>query len=337
MKKILSGLTPTPGFHCLYSSLYNLFRYMGWPYEEHELFFLCNGMDFQFVASESIDMGEITQNLLDLIHIDYFKQIQTLADRLKQPIFWIDNRAECSVYSIRTAVEETLQDGKPVLAFLHSSILTYHILENPNENLGAHGLILYGIDSDKGIVYLADSFVTDYSNHIDTHLSTMQLTDFYNYLIGFVTFGPPLKNVPFSERLSLYVSDLQKYLQTTDVKDGGVAALVYILEEIQRANLDSTEYISLVFLLKAYLMMTAPYFDRLMEQTQRYYDSRPFNRQDQYKELQNEWNVFFMRCLSVSGQPSAKNRLVKSGWEIARKYQKYLQDCLAYLICTTEK
>lgn len=337
MKVILSGLSPMPGLHCLYSSLYNLYRYMGWPYEEHELFFLCNGMDFQFVASESIDIGEITQNLLDLIHIDYFKQLQTLTSRLDQSIFWINNRDECSVDSIQMMVEEALHNGKPVLAFLHASILTYHILENPNENLGAHGLILYGIDSDKEIVYLADSFVTDYSNHIDTHLSTMKFIDFCNYLIGLATFDPPTKEISFSERIFLYAADLQKYLGTTNAKDGGVAALTYILEQLGQAKLDSTAYISLVFLLKAYLMMTLPYFDRLIEQTRHYNDSRPFRLQREHKQLQNEWNVFFMRCLSISGQSSAVNHLVHSGMDISQRYREYLQECLAYLICAMEK
>lgn len=151
------------------------------------------------------------------------------------------------------------------------------------------------------------------------------------------TFDPPTKEISFSERIFLYAADLQKYLGTTNAKDGGVAALTYILEQLGQAKLDSTAYISLVFLLKAYLMMTLPYFDRLIEQTRHYNDSRPFRLQRQHKQLQNEWNVFFMRCLSISGQSSAVNHLVHSGMDISQRYREYLQECLAYLICAMEK
>ena len=331
MKIILSGLLPTPGLHCLYSSLYNLYRYMGWPYEEHELFFLCQGMRFRFALSESKKLQNITQNLLDLIRIDYIEQINTLTCCLKQTVSYIDHRANQTTDSICSVIGKALRTRGPILSFLRSTVLTYHILENPNENLGAHGLLLYGIDSDKGIVYLSDSFVTDYSNHIDIFQSTMDLSKFCNYLIGLCVFEPPRKKLIFSERIALFVLHIEKYLYTKSIQDGGFTALLYILQELQYSELDGMAYISLVFLLKAYLMMTLPYFERLMKQVQCYNANRPFRHLHQYTELQDEWNAFFLRCLGISNRLSSRGRMAASGLEIAERYRGYLQDCLEYL------
>lgn len=322
---ILNNFELIEGLHCLYSSIYNIFKYLGLSYQEHEIFFLCNGFKFKLAGENEI----LFDNLLEQISMDYKQQLNLLTDRLNQPLQWFSCAKES--FNNFNDIYCYLKKGLPILAFLDASILKYHILENPHPNLGAHSLIIYGIDMENRCIFIADSFVTDYSNKISTYKTKISFQDFKNHFMGYAVFGYPENEINDEKIYQYCCDDLNEYNHNENIRTGHavlnhtIKCIKYYLEEKKINNL-----IPLVFLLKAYFFMVLPYFGNMIEDCQANYEDLKEYLKKEIDLLKTEWLSFFMRCLSYDEKKGVCERIIESGIQVTKRQEKFINDYIIF-------
>ena len=329
---ILKDFELKAGNHCLYSALYNLFQYLKINLQEYEIFFLCNG--FSLKIDESDTNNKMLDELLGIIKIDYQTQLETLSNRtlINSIHVLYSNKQQAQTKFIHDLSNE-LMERRPLLVFVKSKALKYHVMENPRDNLGAHSLLIKGFDSTNQFIYLADSFVTNFNNQKSTVESTVLLNEIEPYIIAYCQFR--VEKFKYSRKL-LYTSliyDLKNYLNSNKYKGiiCGHNALCQIMINIDNMvdnlflPINQNNFISLIFLMKAYFYMILPYFELFIIQEKNLYLHRDKLIQ-KIHELQNNWNSFFLRCMSAIGDKSCNiKKIIKSGLEAVDKQAEFFK------------
>lgn len=315
MKYLIEDFIVSPGQHCFYSSLYNIFRYMGIPLLEHELFVLCDGLTFQVQLQSSRLFFDF---ILDAIRVDYTNQIQTLGNRIQ---------IGYNIFQDIGSLVESLKRGIPVLAFVKAKALKYNIVENPRDNLGAHGIVIYGIDTNKQLVYVADSYLLDYENNISASKKTLRIQDIETYLISYCSFSSGRVSIDHGTIKEAYCENINRYLSNS--WNNGEQAALYLVDHLQiwnegkeHANANQSNYITLIFLMKAYFLNILYYIHRLNRQ---YING--FSESDELiHEIRINLNAFFLRCLSKVGSTDDIDAyMVSSGKKAIKLYSSLLR------------
>lgn len=313
-----------PGKHCLYGSLYNLFRGCGSKLHESDFFFLCNGMSFSF---EKSDTDSFIKDVLAFIKLDYQEQVKHCAKLLSMSVL-----IEEKIAIDWPRCLQTIKEGVPALAFVDSSVLDHHVLENPLPNLGAHTLLLKGVDIDSGHISFLDSYVIDNSGKAKIVRGNISLQSLQNTIKGLCFFTGFDKNKEPDETMmaSFFCDSLKQYIEPNYKYLSGHAAMTNIIRNLQLLleNQENEAYknmIALVFLCKAYITSTLDYINEAIEH---YIAAGAMAKQSLINELtllKQEWNVFYLRCLTIDAKKDSINieRTISSGVSVV-EHQKNL-------------
>lgn len=325
--------TVNPGKHCLYGSLYNLFRSWGSKLHESDFFFLCNGLLFKFVKSDS---DSFIKDVLAFIILDYREQVERCAKLLSMSVLIEDHNAIDWQRCI-----QSLKEGRPVLAFIDSSVLDYHILENPLPNLGAHTLLLKGLDINTDQISFLDSYVIDHTGKAKIIRGNIRHPLLRNTTIGLCYFTEFDKSKePDKNMMASYFFDsLKQYLQPNHEYLSGHAAMINIIQNFQLL-LEDRKYesyknmVALVFLCKAYITSTLDYINEAIEY---YVIVEPVDKQNLITELtslKQEWNVFYLRCLTIDTIKDFSNieRTVLSGVSVVNHQKNLYAKLISYML-----
>ncbi len=295
-----------PAKHCLYGSLYNLFHKWGSKLHESDFFFLCNGMLFSFEQSDSVGF---IKDVLTFIKLDYRQQVERCAKMLSMSVLVEENGAIDWQGCIRA-----LKEGFPVLAFVDSSVLKYHVLENPLPNLGAHTLLLNDVNINTGQISFLDSYVIDNSGNAKIVRGNISYQSLRNTARGLCFFsGFDKSNEPDIHMMaSCFHDSIKQYLQPDQQRLSGHSAMINIMKNLKRLleNHEDEAYknmIALVFLCKAYITSTLDYIE---EAAERYVIGGQAVKKYLIEEiisLKQEWNVFYLRCLTIDTKKESVN------------------------------
>ena len=319
-----------PGRHCLYGSLYNLFKSWGSGLCEHDYFIMCDGLSFRFHKNET---ENFISNILDFIHVDYREQIKRCKKHLSLSLRMDEDRLIDWCYCI-----EVLKTKHPVLAFVDSSILNYHILENPLSNLGAHTIILNGVDPDHNDITFVDSYVLDASGDVRVATGTIHMERLQAYALGLCYFSNYDKDREPGPKtiVTLFKHSLVNYLSERPGHEGGHVALEQILRGlIQLMHMYKQDYyenmIALVFLMKAYFTSALSY----VKGAAVHYLGLAPDAQNQIVHdigiLEQEWKAFFLRCLSIQPEKllNEADKAMSSGLHAAALQKKFFKNILS--------
>ena len=309
MECILKYFHFQPGHHCFYSSLFNIFQYMGLPLKEYELFILSAGLSFQMAMEWN---SAFFDHILEAIKIDYQNQLNILCHRIhiKKQEFYDFN-----------GVYDSLCRNRPVLAFLKTAALKHNMVQNPRDNLGAHGLTIYGVNLEEDRVYVADTYVLDYENHVHTYNLQLKMSELTDHIIGFCSFDVSDYSMMADTVNQAYCESVKKYFDTQS--NNGEDAILYIIRNLNILNegkrlTDSSQnnYITLIFLLKAYFLNILNYIEELIYNVRA---SASDTIHELIMKIRINLNAFFLRCLSNVGRIIEKDERTANSGEIAIK------------------
>ncbi len=297
------------GKHCFYGSMSNIFDYYNYSLSEAEIFILCNGL--QFTIDVSLIESNISSHVLECINLDYEKQVLQFSKSIHCPVDFINAGSKIEIVDF---IQAALSHNNPPLLFLNSGILNYLIYQNPLGNLGAHSIVVYGINNDQ-IMY-ADVYNPDYSNNIYTQIGCMEIDKLICYMIKGLRFSiyPDVeiknKNKFIAERTR---DMLMHYLIGKDAGGNicGHKALCKVLEltcndSIMNKEKCQSNFIALILLIKSYFSSAMLYLKDL------HYIFRFTNEytKDNYlsdiNQLIDYWTSFHQRCLSTVHKNSAR-------------------------------
>lgn len=314
------------GKHCLYATLHNLFLEYGIPLREYELYFLCNGLFFQF------DLKANQDSFLNFIRFDYKLQLEHLAEILHFDFqYWNRESLNTSLQTFRSVLAERL----PTILFLESTALQYHILQNPRRNLGAHCLALWEIEPESQSVLAGDSYVLDKEGRVGTHVCKLAFHELADHLIGAGTFQ--FNHILLPELRERIKMDAEKIAQfASDCPDRGTGAILQIIDSMGSMGRLSDEksfekMVEFIFLFKAYFSSTLGYLQDLL--TDERIGAADSGLLDSLAGLKNQWQNFYIRCLTVTAGNSASvlKKIQESGREMLFQQRRVFREIAADL------
>jgi hypothetical protein len=176
---VLENFNVIPGNIYLFSTIHNMMIYNEYRLSGADIFFLCNGLDISYES--------------DLNYIGYIHPEELILHLVKDGVikthaFFDQNHEELFGRS-----SEVLLKYNPVLLFLNTQKLAYHKKGHPESNLDfglarLHTVALYGINLEKDIVYIGDSFLQDMHGRVLTYRGPVPVPEIRESLIGFAWF-----------------------------------------------------------------------------------------------------------------------------------------------------
>jgi len=161
MKHIIQGFNAVIGQTCILTALYNITLFNECKYTETDLFFLCNDLNVEYQ--------------LDLNFISNRPQVNmpNLEKEAKIKVNIFDSNQEdgfpLKMYNILTG-------NNLIMLFVNTSCLTYNNVYQENLNR-YHAILLYGIDIENDLAYIADSHMRGYTGEMSKFQGAVPLKD----------------------------------------------------------------------------------------------------------------------------------------------------------------
>jgi len=305
-------------------------NHRGIEIREGEIFFLCDGLNYRYHASGVISPKDI----FDFIKIDYRRQLETFGSNTGAGLTFDLALGDLAPY---------IRNGRLVMAFLKESCLEHHVLENPNENLGGHGVVVNGIDLRKETVTFLDPYILTRDNQIKAMECEMEIQRFQAGLISLCHLDTEGFSTEGFHRSKIAGEYCRRFIFE---KSQGYDALaktmknLEILKEMEKQDRMRNIY-AFILLLKAYFYTTVDYiceFAGKMRSSARVnvtkgHIVRPYERTEESKInakkdiLKKHWEAVFLRMLSSSeyNSPSAVDKLVSDCGNIVGEQRDFVQ------------
>ena len=305
------------GKHCFYSTLHNIFLNKNISLQEYEIYFLCNGMKFEF------DVHVDLESVLNFMKIDYHYQLDVLSKTLSLDFQFAEGSALTDLFDcFFTDYNKKL----PAILFLNSSVLQYHILQNPQPNLGAHCLVLWEINSKYQSVLIGDSYVLDQNGSIHKHILNILFEELLPHLIGIGTFCfDKFYLPPFREIIDIVINRIIQFALGNERQ--GLEALKKIIESFQRMENarfkdNKDKMFEIIFLFKAYFSSTLGYFQDLLSDKRLSFENNSLILN--LADLERQWQNYYTRCLTIiSGNDHALvKKIIQNGYNLLTLQKK---------------
>ena len=179
-------------YSCGYGAIYNVLKHYGYKYTENQLYFLCDGFNFEFIdKTKQIGYNSIYhtyERLSDFCEVMYKKN---------------DKGKDVFNELIMKAIDE---EGM-ILLYLPTEILIYHEVNKPIYPY--HVLIAYGYNTEKNMLNIADLYIVSNSGEIKSFVGVLDLELLEKYTIDYVIVK---KQLSYSiEKLYIISKNLDNY------------------------------------------------------------------------------------------------------------------------------
>jgi hypothetical protein len=188
---------------CLFSAIEDTLRHQKYDLSCVDVFMLCNGFN---VSYES-----------DLNYLGYSGLDEVIENMARENLFKINMcyRLQDKDELFQKACNAVL-DNNVVILFVGTANLNYSnaFSEISDENRG-HCILMYGIDSEQGIVYVADAYFKDSSGRMKKYQGPASIEDIRKSIFGFVWFDTDKVSNPISKKMILdtTINNLKAFME----------------------------------------------------------------------------------------------------------------------------
>ncbi|QNU66157.1 hypothetical protein EHE19_014915 [Ruminiclostridium herbifermentans] len=237
MKHIIPGLETRAkdGVFCLFSAIEDTLRYQKYDLSCVDIFMLCNGFNVEYQS--------------DLNYVGYSGLDNVIENIAKENLFKVN-----MCYKLQDKDElfqkacNAVLDNHVVILFVGTENLNYSdaFREISDENRG-HCILMYGIDSEEGMVYVADSYFKDSSGRMKEYQGPASIEDIRKSIFGFVWFDTDKASKLINKKmvLDITINNLRTFLEgvTTENKFfGNLAFKKYAFDLYKLENLDEDSF-----------------------------------------------------------------------------------------------
>ncbi len=221
------------GMFCLFSAIEDTLKYQKYNLSCVDVFMLCNGFNVVY-NTESIRIGysgldDVIKNMAreNLIKVNMCYGLQD-----KDELF----QKACNA----------VLDNNVVILFVGTANLNYSnaFREISGENRG-HCILMYGIDSEQGIVYVADAYFKDSSGRMKKYQGPASIEDIRKSIFGFVWFDTDTDRAsnPISKKmvLDITINNLKAFMEGSTIGNkffGNLAFKRFVGDLNKLENLD---------------------------------------------------------------------------------------------------
>ncbi len=198
------------GVFCLFSAIEDTLRHQKYDLSCVDIFMMCNGFNVVYEP--------------DLNRIGYSGLDDVIENMARENLFKINMcyRLQDKDELFQKACNAVL-DNNVVILFVGTENLNYSnaFKEVSDENRG-HCILMYGIDSEQGIVYVADSYFKDSSGRMQNYKGPASIEDIRKSIFGFVWFDTNKASNIISKKMVLdtTINNLKAFMEevTTENK-----------------------------------------------------------------------------------------------------------------------
>lgn len=282
MIKILENFSkPTIGRNCLWASIESVLNYMGIQYMEHEIYFMCDGMDIKF-TEDGVLGHEIIAQRLGKSNLNEILEICSLS---------------CPV--VLEEIYNVLLKNTPIICVLQAKNMRYHKDFSKITHSRRHTVVLYGINTETGQAYISDRYFIDVFGKYHVFYEAVKIDDILPYLTEAFYFKlETVERINFNFEKFLGEAIDHYVCAKAEVKEsqGNVAWINYfdyILSIcLKDNNLFYSRSVELSFLIKNVLIVPSlEYLIRLLE-----FDLTKSSKIEmcisKLKNLVDEWSIF---------------------------------------------
>lgn len=333
MCKLIDNLIPISGRNCLYSSIAALMQYYGCSLSEAELFFLCEGFEYQYISSQKENLQKPSQKYVYRsmkeigIHLQRFMQMDYVSGS-----GLMDN-------DDFELVCKGIHNKNPVVIMLNPDILQYTQREyQPDGEHELHCIILHGIDIEENKAYIIDSFVVNNSGLVSSFQGEIPLD-----IVRVHTKGYLLLQIYAFEQISrdlikeTMCGALEKFLLARNVNHNltGWKALCKGIEKIRLLQNAEKEFaavycLELSYLLRAHFLFV---FDYILEIFTSYEFGISASLESRIKHCRYEWSRYCMKIWKVSFAPDIQPfiQLANYGMELMESLKQIIKSIIVHL------
>jgi hypothetical protein len=233
MKHIIKEFDAVIGQTCILTALYNITLFNECKYTETDLFFLCNDLNVEY----QLDLNFISNRpQINMPNLEKEANI-------KVNIFDITEGEEfpLRMYNILTG-------NNLIILFVNTSFLNYNSVYHDNINR-YHAILLYGIDIENDLAYIADPHMRDYTGQMSKFQGPISLKDILAATYRFAWFDfKDKKELDKKEIFKVARANFDEFLigKETDKKTFyGIAALKRYINDFPKLSLlDDTQLAS---------------------------------------------------------------------------------------------
>lgn len=176
---------------CGYGSIYNVLKHYGYPYTEYQLYFMCDGFNFEFINSTN-QIG--------------YNNISHTCDMLSRFCGVSYSRNDDEV-SFQNKIISAIDKGSMVLLYVSHEALEHHKLKT--SSYPYHVLIAYGYDTEKFILDVADLYIVSDSGKKSTFKGQLNLETISKYTIDYIVIDNT--SPPDADMLKIIDKNLDSY------------------------------------------------------------------------------------------------------------------------------
>jgi hypothetical protein len=293
MKYICNDFDILKGSNCTFASLQNIFRYKGYNLSEADIFFLCDGLNVEYNA--------------DLDFISY-RAVNDLRNLSLSAGITVSMTAVVDCADWKDKIVATLSSGEPVLLFVNTAKLDYHRVFRENENY-YHAIILYGVDMEKDLAYIADPVILDGNGKIDEFQGAVSLEAIFQSVYRYAWFN--FDAVKKIERLDVYrtaQSGISRFLKGTVVPEksffGMTALHEYLCDMKSLASMDDQLFVkncmSVHHNVKVRCFMyIVEFITKFIQENANDFHEQSDSLLEQFINLKSEWGKVASRVLKI--------------------------------------
>lgn len=299
---LIENMKVEAGKSCLYSSLANLLRYYGFQLSESDVFFICRGFDYKYLKTKFTECDRPSDRFI-------YRDIKTVSEALQKVIgFKLCYGDSLESMDLVKQVNQGIENNNPVLLLLNPSVLTYTPREfDPDGKFELHCIILKGIDWDRNLAHIVDTYVVDNLGRVSVYEGTLSMEIIIKEVKGFLYFDEVEARMLSSIEIEQSVCDtLNTFLKAreNDNECTGWSALQRCIEDITFVQGKEEEflnnyYLELSYLIRAHFLFI---FDYLSETLKNYSMIGQSNIEvyDELDKLRSEWSTFCIKLWKAS-------------------------------------
>lgn len=218
MKDAFNQLTITAGKHCVYSTIYNVFKFYKYNLSESDIFFLFNGLGINYHQNEQLYAG------YEHVNINFDRAV-------KSGIFDIEYSFYDDKEKYYKLIEEHLEKGNIVVIDTNTEDLRYDKVFEENIN-HQHFLIVYGIDRKNKTIDIGDCCLIGSNSEISTFKGRTSLEGIDKGIIGVINITKG-ENIAFSEEdlYKVVKDDIESYFSSNGYNEEGYCSGRFAISE----------------------------------------------------------------------------------------------------------
>jgi hypothetical protein len=197
------------GVFCLFSAIEDTLRYQKYDLSCVDIFMLCNGFNVEYQSDLSYvgysGLDEVIQNMANenLFKVNMCYKLQD-----KDELF----QKACNA----------VLENNVVILFVGTENLNYSdaFREVSDENRG-HCILMYGIDTEQDVVYVADSYFKDSAGRMQEYQGPASIEDIKKSIFGFVWFDTDNASKIINKKmvLDITINNLRSFLEGSTIKN----------------------------------------------------------------------------------------------------------------------